>query len=126
MPPITFIDQKQDDHMVIKIEIKNFAVKKMLVDQGSSVDLYWKTFKKLELPEDVMHSYDKQIIDFTDERVNTRGFVNLYTTFGEDAHTKTIPIMFLVMDANMSYNILLGRHSLNLLGAIVSTPHLAL
>lgn len=98
----------------------------MLVDQGSLVDLYWKTFKKLELPKDVMHSYNEQIIDFTDERVNTRGFIDLYTTFREDAHTKMIPIMFLVMDANMSYNIFLGRHSLNLFGVIVSTPHLAL
>ena len=55
MPPITFTDldftgtdPNQDDPMVITVELQNFAVKKVLVDQGSSVDiLYWKTFRKL-------------------------------------------------------------------------------
>jgi len=62
MPPIMFIDSNfegedldQDNHMVIIVEIRNFSVKKILVDQGSSLDiLYWKTYKKLQLPEDVM------------------------------------------------------------------------
>jgi len=51
MLPITFTDANfqgahpnQDDPMVITIEIEIFAVKKVFVDQGSSVDiLYWKT-----------------------------------------------------------------------------------
>jgi len=55
MPPITFtdadfqdVDQEQDDPMVITIELENFVVKKVLVDQGSSVDiLYWATYQKL-------------------------------------------------------------------------------
>ena len=55
MPPITFLDSdfqgtdpNQDDHMVITMEVENFAVKKVLIDQGSSVDiLYWKTFNKM-------------------------------------------------------------------------------
>jgi len=37
-------DPNQDDPMVITVEIESFAVKKVLVDQGSSFDiLYWKT-----------------------------------------------------------------------------------
>jgi len=50
MPPITFtnadfqdVEQDQDALMVIIVEVENFAVKKVLVDQGSSVDiLYYK------------------------------------------------------------------------------------
>jgi len=59
MPPITFtnndftaIDPVEDDHMVITVEINKFEITKVLVDQGSSVDiLYWKTFRKMRIPE---------------------------------------------------------------------------
>jgi len=52
MPPITFtnedfkgIDPSQVDPMVIMVGIDNFSIMKMLVDQGSSVNiLHWKTF----------------------------------------------------------------------------------
>jgi len=39
---------------------------------------------------------------------------------------KTIKIKYLLVNANTSYNILLGRSSINCLKAIVSTPHLAM
>jgi len=48
------------------------------------------------------------------------------TTFGRGSKTKKIKIRYLVVDASTSYNVLFGRSSLNKLGAIVSTPHLAM
>jgi len=108
--------------------IDKFAVMKTLVDQGSSVDiLYWKTFKKLGIPDTEIQPYDDQIIRFSGERVDTRGFIDLYTKFGEPGHQRrVIKVRYLLIDANTSYNILLGRPSLNHLGAIVSTIHLAM
>ena len=52
MPPITFVDDdfhgldhQQDDPMVITVEIENYVVKKVIVDQGNSVNiLYWATY----------------------------------------------------------------------------------
>jgi len=58
--------------------------------------------------------------------VGTKGYIELYTTFGEGKNTRTIKIRYLVIDANTSYNILLGRPSINRLMVIVSTPHLVL
>ena len=89
MPPITFtnayfkgIDPFQDDPMVIMVEIGNFAVIKTLVDQDNSVDvLYWSTFKKLHIPDNEIHPYDDQIVGFSGERVNTKGYIDLYTKF---------------------------------------------
>jgi len=57
---------------------------------------------------------------------DTRGFIDLYTTFGEERYLcKIINIRYLLVNANTSYNILLGRSSINPLQVIVSTPHLA-
>jgi len=65
--------------MVITITIDNFVVMKTLVAQGSSVDiLYWKTFKKLKIPDTEIQPYDDQIVGFSREQVDTRGFVDLY------------------------------------------------
>ena len=59
-------------------------------------------------------------------KLSTRDYIDLHTVFRYGAQTKTIPIRFLVVDAPTSYNVLLGRPSLNTLDAVVSTPHLAM
>jgi len=134
LPPMLFtdedfqeIDPDHDDPMVITVEIVEYAVMKTLVDQGSSVDiLFWDTFKRLHLKEEDIVPFREQIIGFSGERVSTKGYVDLITTFGRGNKTKKIKIRYLVVDASTSYNVLLGRSSLNKLGAIVSTPHLAM
>jgi len=69
MPPITFtnedfkgVNPSQDDPMVISVDIDNFTIMKMLVDQRSSMDIrYWKTFKQMRIFEEKMKSYDDQV-----------------------------------------------------------------
>jgi len=134
MPPITFrdddfqaIDPQHDDPMVISVEIEDFAIRKTLVDPGSSVDiLYWSTFRKLRIPEGKIQQYSEPIVGFSGERVNTKGYVDLFTKFGTGSVTRMVKIRYLIVDAHTSYNILLGRPSLNTLGAVVSTYHLAM
>jgi len=113
--------------MVITVELENYAVKKVLIDQGNSVDiLYWTTYQKLQLPTTAMVPYGEPIYGFSGEKVSTCDYIDLHTIFRDGTQTKTIPIRFLVVDAPTSYNVLLGRLSLNILGVIVSTPHLAM
>jgi len=111
--------------MVIFVKIDKFAITKVLVDQGSLIDiLYWKNFKKMRITKSEIQPYDKQIVGFFSEHVDTRGFIDLYTTFGEEGYLcKTIKIRYLLVNANTSYNILLGGSSINCLQAIMSTPH---
>nr|KYP73948.1 hypothetical protein KK1_006609 [Cajanus cajan] len=135
LPTITFtdadfqgIDPEQDDPMVISVEIHNCIVKKTLVDQGSSADiLYWNTFKQLGISERELVPYDDPLVGFAGERVNTKGYIKLFTRFCVDEQeSREIQIKYIVVDAHTSYNILLGQPSLNMLGAVVSTPHLAM
>ena len=64
------------------------------------------------------------LLSFTKERVETRGYVNLMTTFGQGQLSKSFTIRYLIIDANTSYIILIGWKTLKKLGAIVSTLHL--
>nr|KYP34711.1 hypothetical protein KK1_044312 [Cajanus cajan] len=114
--------------MVISVEIHNCIVRKTLVDQGNSADiLYWNTFKQLGIPEAELIPYNEPFVGFSGERVQTKGYIKLSTRFCFDgAEARDIPVKYVVVHANTSYNILLGRPSLNKLGAIVSTPHLAM
>ncbi|XP_052728478.1 uncharacterized protein LOC128195277 [Vigna angularis] len=133
MPPITFTDEDfhapdpdEDDLMVITAVIARYSVGKVLVDQGSSVNiLYWKTFQQMDISEDLITPYNEQIVGFSGERVDTRGYVDLRTCLGTERN-KEVKTRFLLVDANTSYNVLLGRPCLNAFGVIVSTPHLML
>ena len=96
MPPITFtdddfhdLDHQQDDPMVSTVEIENYAVKKFLVDQGSSIDiLYWVTYQKLQLPDTAMVPYDEPIYGFSRERVSTHGYIDLHIVFRDGAQKR--------------------------------------
>ncbi|XP_020238608.1 uncharacterized protein LOC109817690 [Cajanus cajan] len=135
MPPITFsdrdfcgVDPVQDDPMVILVEMHNCIMKKTLVDQGSSADiLYWNTFVQLGILQESLEPYHEPLVGFSGERVMTRGSIDLYTRFGFDQKScREIKIRYIMVHANTSYNVLLGRPSINVLGAIVSTPHLCM
>lgn len=63
---------------------------------------------------------------FASERVDNRGYVNLRTRLGADRVGEEKSVQYLLVDANTSYNVLLGRPCLNEFRAIVSTPHFTL
>jgi len=73
-----------------------------------------------------MVPYDEPIYGFSGEKVSTRGYIDLHTIYRDGSQTKRIHTRFLVVDTPTSYNVLLGRPSLNILGVVISTPHLAM
>ncbi|XP_017438478.1 uncharacterized protein LOC108344556 [Vigna angularis] len=134
MPNITFtdadfhaLDPNHDDPMVITADIARYEVRKVLIDQGNSVNiLYWNTFLKMDMSEDLIAPFNEQIVGFPGERVDTRGYLDLRTRLGTGREARELRVSFLLVEANTSYNALLGRPCLNAFGAIVSTPHLAM
>ena len=56
--------------------------------------------------------------------MEVKGYVNLRTTFREKEDSKTIFIRYIVVNVPSSYNLLLGRPSINKLGAVISTVYL--
>ena len=118
---------KQDDPMMISMETMKFTIKRVLVDQGSSADiLFWTAFKILGLSDTLLRSYAGSLVGFAGYQVNVRGYVDLMTKFGKGESAREITIRYLVVGVTSSYNIIQGRLSLNLLGAVVSTPYLTM
>jgi len=86
-------DPKQDDPVVVTATIANWRVYKVLIDQGSLVDvLYWSIFLKLNIPESTVQPYVEPLLGFANQRVHARGFVYLLTTFGAGQVYKTLVV----------------------------------
>lgn len=121
------IEPHEDDPMVITIATTDYRVKRVLIDQGSSSDvLFWETFKRLGLDAEQIKLFNGSLVGFSGEQVEVRGYVELKTTIGEGRNAKTLRVRYMLVKARSSYNIILGRSSLNKLGAVVSTLHLTM
>ena len=55
-----------------------------------------------------------------------KGYVDLKVSFRQKPNIKAVMIRFIVVDCPSAYNAILGRPTLNHLGAILSTVHLAM
>ncbi|RDX93053.1 hypothetical protein CR513_24738, partial [Mucuna pruriens] len=124
LPLTTFTDQdfirsdpKQNDPMVIIIEVANFAVKKVLIDQGCSVNILYID-KDTPMP---------QIIGGLLRRACGHLWVHKPPyDLRQLQHTPRNLGLLLIVAADTFYNVLISRPALKTLGAIVYTPHLVM
>ena len=90
----------------------------------------WRNSKNLKVttplkasPDTVQPHYGP-LLGIVGERVETRGCVDLMTTFGQGRLSRSFTVRFLNVDADTFYFALISWKMLSELGAIVSTPHL--
>ncbi|WOL20054.1 hypothetical protein Cni_G28856 [Canna indica] len=121
------IDNNLHDPVVIFVIVEKFIIGKVLVDQGSSVDILpHSTFRKMQLTEVSLHPYNGDLVGFSGGLVNIRGSMWMRTTFDSPPKAKMINVQYLVIDFPNPYHMTLGQPSLNNLGAIISTPQMVL
>ncbi|RRT77242.1 hypothetical protein B296_00009271 [Ensete ventricosum] len=60
---------------------------------------------------------------FTGDAIAPIDVVTLLMTFGEELRTKTLMVSFMVVELLSTYNVIIGRPTLNKLRAVVSTCH---
>ncbi|RDX90399.1 hypothetical protein CR513_27735, partial [Mucuna pruriens] len=114
-----------DEPMVISVVAEDFRIERVLIDQGSSANiLYGSMYRKMGLFG--LKETPRCLYGFSGERVPIRGTVELDTVFGEGSNAKMIPVLYTVVEAEASYNIIMGRPALNWLKATVSTYHLCM
>ncbi|XP_068498165.1 uncharacterized protein [Phaseolus vulgaris] len=74
------------------------------------------------------YAWSVMAVDSVDEgdQVEVRGYIELRMTFTDGTAARTERIKYLVVNAPSAYNFLLGRPTLNRLGAVPSTRHMKL
>ena len=114
-----------NDPIVVSLVTAGRKVHRVLVDQGSSADvMFWPTFTKLQLTLDQLRPYGGCLNGFAGDQVEVRGYIELRTTFTDVVASRVEKIKYLVVNAPSAYNILLGRPTLNRIGAVPSIRHM--
>ncbi|XP_012846973.1 PREDICTED: uncharacterized protein LOC105966948 [Erythranthe guttata] len=118
---------EHNDALVISASISNYLVNKILVDGGSSADIiYYDAFEKLGIANAKLAPVKTPLVGFTGHAVEAVGEISLVLSLGSFPCRATNTVNFLVVKAPSTYNVILGRPSMNLFRAIPSTYHMKL
>ena len=116
------VKQPHDDPLVIMVMIQGFNTRRVLVDNGSLADIiYLSTFQQLKVDQKRLHPFDSPLVNFSGDKVYPRGIVTLTVTAGSHPFQVTNRHNFLVVDSPSSYNVTIGRPTLNRWKAATST-----
>ncbi|XP_030936110.1 uncharacterized protein LOC115961238 [Quercus lobata] len=127
LPMLGFLDedkvgtiQPQNDALVVTLRIGGYDVKRVLVDQGSAMEvMYPNLYKGLNLKPKDLTAYDSPLVSFKGKTVTPRGQIRLPIHTGSDV----VEVDFIVVDAYSPYTAIVTRPWLHALGAVSSTLH---
>ncbi|XP_011092665.1 uncharacterized protein LOC105172785 [Sesamum indicum] len=116
---------EMNDPMVVKLDIANFTVHKVLVDSGSSADIILKiVLDKMGLENIRLEPVKTPLVGFGGSEVASLEMIELPVSMGDEPKRKTMMVKFLVVDTPFTYNVILGTPGLNLFRAVISTYHM--
>ncbi|KAL0447288.1 UNVERIFIED_CONTAM: hypothetical protein Slati_1856700 [Sesamum latifolium] len=80
----------QDDPMVIKLDIANFEVHRVLIDNGSSADIiFWDVLKWMNLENSNLSPVRTPLVGFGGSEVSSMGTIDLPVSKGEEPRRRT-------------------------------------
>ena len=98
--------QLHDDAIVVTLKIEVYDVKRVLVDQGSNVEiLYPDLFRGLKLRPEDLACYDSPLIGFDGKVVFPKGQISLPI----QAESEVVEVNFIVVDAYSSYTAIMAK-----------------
>ncbi|XP_030928297.1 uncharacterized protein LOC115954557 [Quercus lobata] len=110
--------QPHDDALVVTLRIGGYDVKRVLVDQGSAVEvMYPDLYKGLNLKPEDLSPYDSPLVNFEGKTVTPKGMIRLPV----QTDSNMVEVNFIVVDAYSPYTAIVARPWLHALGAVPST-----
>ncbi|XP_075659096.1 uncharacterized protein LOC142628960 [Castanea sativa] len=114
-----------DDVLVVTIQVGDYNIHRVLVDNGSSADiLYYPAFQQMGIGRERLIPTNAPLVGFGGARILPLGIVTLAVTIGDYPQQVTRNVTFLVVDCLSAYNAIIGRPTLNSWKAVTSTYHL--
>ncbi|XP_030958955.1 uncharacterized protein LOC115980894 [Quercus lobata] len=114
------IIQPNDDALVVMLRIDGYDVKRVIIDQGSAVDImYPNLYRGLNLKPKNLIAYSSPLVSFEGKMVIPKGQIRLPVQTGTDV----VEVDFIVVDVFSPYTAIMGRRWLHTLGAVSSTLH---
>ena len=112
--------QTHDDVLVVTLRIGGYDVKRVIIDQGSAVEIiYLDLYKGLGLKPENLIAYSSPLVSFEGKMVVPKGQIRLPVQIG----IYVVEVDFIVVDAFFSYTAIMGKHWFHTLGAVSSTLH---
>jgi hypothetical protein len=132
--PITFTEEdfrlKSMNHnnaMVIEVNIAGWVIGKILVDNGSLVDiLFLKTFKKMNLSQHMLHPPEYPLQGFGGKPIKPVGKVSLPVSFRDLENARTDTLTFDVVDIYHPYLAIFGTGFMNKFDAVIRQQFLCM
>ena len=98
--------QPHDDAFVVTLRIGRYDVKRVLVDQGSGVEImYPDLYKGLNLKREDLTGYDSPLLDFDRKVIVSNGQIRLPVQAG----SKVVEVDFIVVNAYSPYTAIVAR-----------------
>ena len=132
-PAITFMDEDarrlhhpHDDAIVITLTIANYTTRRVLIDNGSSVDIiYYPAFQQMRINKELLYPVNVPLIRFGGMKVLLVVTISLPVVVVSYPRKINKEVNFLIVDCLSSYNVIIGRLTLNNWRAAMSTYHLS-
>ena len=112
--------QPHNDALVITLRIGGYDVKRIMVDQGSAVEImYPNLYKGLNLKAENLTPYSSPLASFKGKIIISKGQIRLPV----QTNSKMVEVDFIVVDAYSPYTAIVTKPWLHILGAVSSTLH---
>ncbi|KAL5564759.1 hypothetical protein UlMin_027923 [Ulmus minor] len=130
--PIIFTEEEASglwhphkDAIVVALRIASRKVYKILIDNGSSADILFRsTLNRMDLVGAKFNPIKSALYGFTGDSIHSEGVLNLPVELGTHPCQHIQSVEFVVVDCPSSYNAIIGRPTLNAIQAVTSTYHL--
>ena len=103
-----------DDALVVNVRVRDYNMHRMLVDNGSLVDILYNTaFQQIGINRARLTPTNAPLVGFEGTRVLPLRAITLSVMVGDYPQQITQDVTFLVVDCLSAYNGILGRPMLN-------------